>query len=135
MFVVFEMKRKEYEIQAKQIVHFYKEIVAENKRVNQSIGERTTRGVIQRYETRRKIDYKEIPGRSLTVATPKNKEKISNAYENNLNLSVRQAAVNLKIPSSSFSRIKVHKLGIKGFSKQTAPLYTKDQEKRVKTNC
>jgi transposase len=135
------MNRKEYEFQAKQIVHFYKEIAAENKRVtikqfvNQGIGERTIRKVIQRYETRGKIDYKEIPGRPPTVATPKNKEKISNAYKKNPNLSVRQAAVDLKIPSSSLCRIKVHKLGIKAYSKQTAPLYTKDQEKRDKTNC
>jgi hypothetical protein len=57
------MKRKEYEFQAKN-VQFYKEITAENKRVtikqfvNQVIGERTIRGVIQRYEARGKIDFK-----------------------------------------------------------------------------
>jgi hypothetical protein len=34
-----------------------------------------------RYEARGKIDYKEIAGHPPTVATPKDKEKISNAYE------------------------------------------------------
>ncbi len=76
-------------------MQYYKEIASENKRVtikqfvNQGIGERTIRGVIRRHEVRRKIHYKEIPGRLPTVATLKNKEKISNAYKDNPNLSVR----------------------------------------------
>ena len=59
-------------------------------------------------------------------------EKVRKKFENNPNISVREAARQLEMPASSVGQIKADLLGIKARKKIPAPKYKENQLVRAK---
>jgi hypothetical protein len=62
-------------------------------------------------------------------------EKVKKKFESVPDMAVRAAAKALKIPKSTVSRIKLKKLGLKGYTKKKVSKYKKDKKIRAKRAC
>lgn len=135
------MNKKEWEAFAKRIVHFYENFgnqdiaVTCNHFMTEGFLRNTICRIIKRYLTNGTTSWKLNSGRPPVKSTKKNVKLIKNMFTKNPNCSVRNAAQKLKLKKSTVSDIKVKKLGIKAYRKQTTPKYNSDQADRAKTKC
>lgn len=136
-----KLKKIEAERLAKQVVHFYDGAGNHDKSVTirhfkqQGVSKTTIRQIVDRYVNEGRITHKKVGRLGGKKWTPKVVAKVSKKFEKNPNISVREAARQLEMPSSSVSRIKTKMLGIKAHKKVTAPKYEGDQQQRAKRGC
>jgi hypothetical protein len=126
---------------AKRVVHFHQTVAGRQRKLTYShffeegINRKTLYRVLQRYEEQNKIITDLPPQNIPKPELSKVQKKVKRLYEANPSLSNSTGASKLKIPKSTFNRIKVHILGIKGHRKIKFPKYRNGQENRAKTNC
>ena len=97
--------------------------------MNEGRAEGTIYDKLTRYEVTGKSMCKLI---SAVKSSPKIVEKV---FKKCPTLSVRSAALKLKLDKSTVSQIKVHKLGITARTKKKSPKYLPEQKQRAKTYC
>lgn len=135
------MKQSESEALGRRIVHFFEnegggcEITTRCHFLAEGICRNTINNILERYKVRGTVDYNKKPGRTCSKSTPAMVERVRKLFTNNPNQTVRPGAQKLDLKRSTLSDIKVHKLGIKAFRKETAPKYVNDQEHRAKVAC
>ena len=79
--------------------------------------------IIRRYEQTGNSAYTKLSGLSRSQATQQNITKVTKLFIRCLTVSVRKAAQDLHLSKSTVSNIKVHHLGIKGYTRKRAPEY------------
>ena len=135
------MNKADRDSLAKRVIKFYttkanKDIIATcHHFMAEGIARNTIKAAINRYVKYGSSETKSPPGRIAKVGNIKVRNKIKQIIKRNPNLSVREGARKVKISKSAFHNIKLHKLGIKAYKKQTVPKYASDQEQRAKKAC
>lgn len=135
------MSRSENEAFAKRAVKFYDGYAGKDINVviqhfkKEGKSRVTIRRIINRYKLRGTINYLKLPGRQSTVSTQKNVTRLKKLIKKNPTLSVRKGAKRIGIPKSTYSDIKIHKLGIKAYKRETIAKHTEEQKQRAKKNC
>lgn len=135
------MTKNEAEALATRIVHFYenaggRSVPSTSQHfMAEGIGRRTITTILKRCLARGTTKQRKRGGRRAKIATPKKVLEVERLLTNNPSTSKASGASKLGLKPSTFSFIKVEKLGIRAFTKKSAPKYVKDQKKRAKTNC
>jgi transposase len=133
------MGRKDNEVFARRVIHFYENQGQRSKKVTathffaEGKKKKSIRQIITRYESTGKLEYKKLSGRPPSVATARKISKVKLLFQRVPSTSVRVVARKLNLKRSTLSDMKVHKLGITAHTKKKAPHYVKDQESRAKT--
>lgn len=89
----------------------------------------TIKRYIKKYGESENVTFKKKPGRNPTVATPRKLKSIENFFEKNPTTSVSTAAKKMKMNKNYLQNIKLHKLGIKSYTRKSAAKHTAAQEK------
>ncbi|OXA40221.1 hypothetical protein Fcan01_24870 [Folsomia candida] len=134
------MTRAENEEFAEVVFHSYENLFDRDKKTIDHFARRGKRRfVIDRIITRCELtgdtNYKKLSGRPATQSTKRNVEKVKKLFKKRPSTSMTAASTKLKISKSTICRIKLHKLGMKGYVKQPAPKYVGTQQERAKTGC
>lgn len=135
------MSRQEKQYFAKCVCQYFENVAGMSKKItaqhfmNEARAKSTIYGILARYEVSGESIYKPISGRPAEKSSPKNVKKVEKAFKKCPTLSVRSAALKLKLDKSTVSRIKVHKLGITAETKKKSPKYLPGQAQRAKTYC
>lgn len=95
---------------------------------------RTVDRALEQYHKTGSVQYQQSSGRIPVVGTAKNAAKLKRRLIKNPSLSGRAAGRDLQIPETSVRRLK-KQLGVVTRTKQSAPLYKKDQAERAKRGC
>lgn len=135
------MRRAEQELLSKRVVHYYENFANRRKSTTvlhftrEGYPRRTIYNVLQRFEARHESGFRMIPGRPTSIATPRVLRQLATIFKNKPSTSVREASQRLKVPKSTVQRMKKDILCLRGFVKQKAPKYVKNQESRAKSGC
>lgn len=134
------MTTLEHQAFAKRVVHFYNNKCSKdlsstcNHFMKEGKNRRTITRIISRYKQRGNIEFIKKTGRPSKISNDNVRRKIKNMIKIKPSTSVRNGARKLKIPKSTFGRIKLG-LGIKAYKKQTVPKYKSGQKQRAKRGC
>lgn len=135
------MTRSENEAFAKRVVKFYDGYARKDIKIaiqhfkKEGKSRVTIRRIINRYKQRRTISYLKLPGRKPTASTQNNVARVKKLIKKQPTLSVRKGAKKIGIPKSTYSDIKIRKLRIKAYKRETIPKHTEEQKQRAKKNC
>jgi len=136
-----KLSRLEHELVAKRVVQYFKGNGMRQKNItcrhfiDEGFHRKTILRIIDRYLTTGKSAYNYYQHRPRTVSCPSNVEKIRKLLVKNPSISITDGANKIGINRSTFSRIKLKILGILAYSKQKAPKYKNDQERRARKSC
>lgn len=136
-----KMPNSETEAYAKNVVQYHLNVAHEDFKNTwnhfKSEGKRyqIIARIIKRYYQNGTADYQYPKTRKKKVTTPQNVEKVKKIYRKNAATSVRSGSKMVGISKSSFGRIKLNILGLRGYRKESAPKYKGNQKMRVKRGC
>ena len=133
------MERLTNQIRANQIINFFQRSNFDRKKTlqhfsEQNVSKSTIKRHIKRFVESGTSEFKQIPGRPITVNTRANGKRVIGCLKRNPSKSVRAISQSLKVTKSSVQRIKV-KNQVKTYTKRKVPKYIKDQEERAKKGC
>ena len=135
------MKRSENEALFKRVISYFQNQALGSKITtvkhfqNEGIHRNTIYKMLKRFETTNSTSYRKLPGRSVKVATPKLIKTVSSQFQKDPSTSTYAVAKRFGASQPTVWRTKTHKLGIKTYTKQSAPKYVKDQAQRAKSGC
>jgi hypothetical protein len=140
-FSITEMARRASEEYRKRIIHYHENVAMGVKKKTVSHFEeegknpKSIYNILARFEATGEVDFKPIPGRPSVVMSPENIVKVEKTFSKQPCISTRSAARKLGMAQSTLMKIKLKKLGIKGYVKKKVPKYSGDQETRAKTGA
>ena len=122
---------------AKRVVHMYQNVFNKDSKKTwlhfrkEGCARATIKIYIKNYGESENVNFKKSPGPKPLIATPRKLKSIENFFDENPSTPVAAAAKKLKVNKNYFQNIKLHKLGNKSYTKQSAAKHTEVQEKSV----